>query len=240
MLIASRNSFAVKFPITAKNYVQSGLVAMWDGIENAGWKKHDANATVWKDLIGNRDLICTNVTWTDTMAVFSGNGSAFRNESESSAMFYANRTMETCFRTNGGRFNNQDVVNIGTRDAGALGWWRMCVSGYSDRIIVANGRNVSNCVMVVYNSDELILGKTFALSSNTSGITGAWWNGTAATTSGIEYRTTGTYGECIGAANQTARFFSGAVMCVRCYERQLTVDELLANYSVDKIRFNLP
>ena len=34
---------------TAKDYVQDGLIAMWDGVENAGWGVHDPNATVWKD-----------------------------------------------------------------------------------------------------------------------------------------------------------------------------------------------
>lgn len=38
---------------TAKSYVQDGLVAMWDGIENAGYGVHDAAATTWTDLSGN-------------------------------------------------------------------------------------------------------------------------------------------------------------------------------------------
>ena len=38
--------------LSAKDYVQDGLIAMWDGIENAGWGVHDANATMWKDLTG--------------------------------------------------------------------------------------------------------------------------------------------------------------------------------------------
>lgn len=37
---------------TARDYVQDGLVAMWDGIENAGWGVHDDTATVWMDLVG--------------------------------------------------------------------------------------------------------------------------------------------------------------------------------------------
>lgn len=44
--------------LTAKDYVQDGLVAMWDGIENAGLWTHDANATVWKDL-------CQNIAYED-------------------------------------------------------------------------------------------------------------------------------------------------------------------------------
>lgn len=42
---------------TAKDYVQDGLVAMWDGIENAGWGVHDSNATVWKDLVSEVDWV---------------------------------------------------------------------------------------------------------------------------------------------------------------------------------------
>jgi hypothetical protein len=37
---------------TARDYVQTGLVAMWDGIENAGWGTHSDDTTVtWTDLI---------------------------------------------------------------------------------------------------------------------------------------------------------------------------------------------
>ena len=36
----------------AKDYVQDGLVAMWDGIENAGWGVHQTNLSYWTDLTG--------------------------------------------------------------------------------------------------------------------------------------------------------------------------------------------
>ena len=41
----------------ARDYVQGGLVAMWDGKENAGWGVHDATATTWKDLVGGNDFV---------------------------------------------------------------------------------------------------------------------------------------------------------------------------------------
>ena len=52
---------------TAKDYVQDGLIAMWDGIENAGWGVHDPNATVWKDLVGGYDIPLNEgcYTWKD-------------------------------------------------------------------------------------------------------------------------------------------------------------------------------
>ena len=38
---------------TSASYVQDGLIAQWDGIENAGRGVHDANAATWVDLTGN-------------------------------------------------------------------------------------------------------------------------------------------------------------------------------------------
>ena len=69
-------------PVTARSYVQDGLVAMWDGIENAGWGVHDNNAAVWKDLIGENDLQFSkrwgnasgySAEWRDNCAVKTNN-----------------------------------------------------------------------------------------------------------------------------------------------------------------------
>ena len=35
---------------TSASYVQSGLIAQWDGIDNQGTGTHDPTATTWKDL----------------------------------------------------------------------------------------------------------------------------------------------------------------------------------------------
>ena len=49
---------------TSASYVQDGLIAQWDAIDNEGTGTHNPNATVWKDLKGNRDLTLQgNGTW---------------------------------------------------------------------------------------------------------------------------------------------------------------------------------
>lgn len=55
MLAALRNTVAGgKRTPTARDYVQDGLVAMWDGIENVGLDNpHSDSTTTWKDLSGN-------------------------------------------------------------------------------------------------------------------------------------------------------------------------------------------
>ena len=49
-------AFTASADIPASAYVQEGLVAQFDGIENAGAGLHNANATTWKDLKGTHDV----------------------------------------------------------------------------------------------------------------------------------------------------------------------------------------
>ena len=41
---------------TSASYVRNGLIAQWDGVDNAGVGVHAPGAKVWKDLAGNYDL----------------------------------------------------------------------------------------------------------------------------------------------------------------------------------------
>lgn len=57
--LALEDAIVPEKPKTAADYVKEGLVAMWDGEENAGFGIHDQYATTWKDLAGNCDLSAT-------------------------------------------------------------------------------------------------------------------------------------------------------------------------------------
>ena len=48
-----------------RSYVQKGLVACYDGIENAGAGVHDPNAATWVDLTGhgNDGTVDSGITW---------------------------------------------------------------------------------------------------------------------------------------------------------------------------------
>ena len=54
MLVAARDGAWAKSGYTARDYVQDGLIAMWDGIENAGWGVHDPSVVSWNDLLSER------------------------------------------------------------------------------------------------------------------------------------------------------------------------------------------
>lgn len=67
--VGSKNtSFIQQEEAIPNPYITSGLVAMWDGEWNAAVGVHDPNATIWKDLSGNRNhfyLVAGNYEWAD-------------------------------------------------------------------------------------------------------------------------------------------------------------------------------
>lgn len=66
-MIASRQiafGRSAKKGLSAKDYVQDGLVVMWDGIENAGWGRHSNTSTMWTDLINRKRIpLCSSASW---------------------------------------------------------------------------------------------------------------------------------------------------------------------------------
>ena len=67
---------------TAADYVQDGLVCMWDAIENVGWGVHDDTATHWTELIsGTEDAIVgsigTRYEWSDNALISYITGNTF-------------------------------------------------------------------------------------------------------------------------------------------------------------------
>ncbi len=52
--------------VNSRSYVQGGLVAQYDGIDNAGFGSHNGSATTWVNLAGNTALdgaVNPNVVW---------------------------------------------------------------------------------------------------------------------------------------------------------------------------------
>ena len=65
------------FGYTSASYEQSGLIAQWDAIDNAGTGVHDPTATVWKDLKGTYDLsLLPKGSWSASGNAFVVNGAS--------------------------------------------------------------------------------------------------------------------------------------------------------------------
>ena len=88
------SSYATTY--TSASYVQSGLIAQWDGIDNQGTGTHDPTATTWKDLKGSLDMaLNAKGSWTGGNALYvSGGGAGARGEDKTPAY----KTIEIVFK----------------------------------------------------------------------------------------------------------------------------------------------
>lgn len=208
---------------TAKSYIQDGLIAMWDGIENAGWGTHDANAMVWKDLVGNRHWtnLPNHLVWTDNSAATSGGGFGV-SASESWQVQYAHIDVcGECFANNNSFvcfcFGNNKMFGIlPTNNRGfqfASGKPTMGGDFYKPWSVAATLDSDNNIISCYYNSES----RAANLGSST-------W----AAASRVQFGSNIPY------------LFFGAIHSLRLYSRALTAAEIAHNYAIDKIRFNLP
>ena len=208
---------------TARDYVQDGLVAMWDGIENAGWGVHDTNATTWKDLVGYFDFDLSSAS-----PEILSNGITLTEKSIHTDLPQVNRPKMTVEVV-----ANPDVVGFG-----ALVWMRN--PSWIGGAIVYWSEGV-----FYYPWDILRDGR---ISSTVHSFQMFWEEGNQGVNiDGIsDTRTSGTIdsrnilsqiylGEYNGSKIKNSTFYS-----IRLYDRVLTYSELAANYAIDKARFNLP
>lgn len=219
---------------TARDYVQNGLVAMWDGIENAGWGTHDSNATVWKDLVGTDDLsigsditkakfeatalwrnlslgnlVSGNLSFPLTIEMLIDVDASFSGTDTNPRLFAFNtgspRREIDCYTANPSRAPRlYDPTKYAEFNRSSIGLWS--ISCY-----------FADTTSVVLR--ENICGKTYSTSLS-------------AVDPPVRLN--------IGAWQSTYSAMKGLYHVVRVYSRALTADEIAYNYNIDKVRFNLP
>lgn len=225
---------------TAKDYVQDGLVAMWDGIENVGWGVHDNNATTWKDLIGNLDATAINSPVFGDNHTDTSNGYWSLPSSVSEIVEMQSLTAEAAFQpsTSGETVENQGIVGIGNnrslwlfignppRHSNSSIVWQVRRSG-SIRAWYNNGAlgtAAHSCSVVANNSvcntylDSAICTITPNISAGSATSTDKFYIGMMSDT--VVWHT-----------------FHGRTHSVRLYSRALTAEEIEHNYEIDKARF---
>ena len=230
MLIAARNAMMAAGKLSAKSYIQDGLVAMWDGIENAGWGTHDGNATTWKDLVGTIDLTkgSGSYIWHDDCVEFTRVPGAWG--------YYYNRApnlsvgfIECVFQMLG--TPSSDVNGCFSID-GAHSARKMAQIGVIGGVVtvgISDGYHwdISNKYNDIYTTSFKIGWSPAPWYINAKEITEA---------TGQQYRNGSNTYVHIGSFWQGC---NGRIFSVRCYSRALSADEVAANYSIDKTRFNL-
>lgn len=211
---------------SAAEYVQSGLIHMWDGIENVGWGVHDDNATVWTDLMGTRDM-SVNSKYSFSKNAFVRDSSLV---SETACSFQGRTTLywDMCCAVTDigdGTSTLNAFIKLGRYGVSFLHF------PYDGTIYCGNDSPVPGYYMPL--SADLPKGVTFFFSPNNKGF--IYCNGEQLQDSGLSCGYTG--------LNDTQRFFSqrinGKIFCIRAYNRRLTDEEIAYNHLIDKARFGL-
>ena len=228
--------------LSTKDYVQDGLVAMWDGIENIGVGRHSDNASEWIDLTGNgRDMQLINdayfnansivaegnpvAEYTNTIPleqhitqeiVFKVDSDVRDNTSSRTVIAFFGNTINNSgynFCTTGLAYNRTDISRSG---------WMV----KTNQIVRANSLYIPKttvCSTIIYSENN-------TLSTTPRKII---INGTTLVANAPDVWAN------TNKINRLGSAFSGNIYAVRIYNRALTEDEISKNFELDKERFGL-
>lgn len=226
------NSIEPDIPSSAE-YVQTGLIHMWDGIENVGWGVHSYATTKWKDLMGDFDLAAQKG------AAGWGSDHAKISKVDTGRGWYAEKLVtpafvEVVFEMNGTPSSVYDTifftngsVNTTRKRGQALVKNGTLVFGISDLDTLD--------ITDRYNEK---LSFSIPLNSQVKNKASIWYfcgarvtapSGTSATNGTPEYLGIG--GGWYG--------MEGNIYCVRFYSRVLTAEEVAFNHQIDRERFGV-
>lgn len=224
---------------TAKSYVQDGLVAMWDGIENAGWGQHDATATTWKDLIGSQNFtLAQSAAFEDDCVLGTASGNTITATINSwdwlSGTIWAGKTLTMEFVQRSLFARNNDNFPL-TGGYGGIFFYNDS-NNYGVNVLRGNRYVWGNTGWI---RPALGTGKaSFSVASSDGAPVRYYRDGGSQQTFGNP-----NYGFVVRPQLITRypyMSFSGRLYAMRLYSRALTADEIAANYAIDKARFNLP
>lgn len=226
-------------------YVTNGLVAMWDGEWNAGGGVHDADATLWKDLIGPNDLtVDSNVVWQDKCS-FQNDWKMTANRDNASitwafaevvcdwSLIAGSSYTSACFSA--GSAAGSDLPNI---YGNWLAWYNSGRTKYFCQFC-ANGRPTKYAEIESPVSETSYLHGTLSFDKTNQIV---WRNAQQLTMQdkGTSYFFTDANKIYIGSNNSNnERAFKGKFYCVRLYSSVLSSAQIAANYAIDRLRFGL-
>ena len=208
---------------TAADYIQDGLIAIWDGIENAGWGVHDDTAKTWVNLVNG-----------DYFSI--GNNNYFTEDSLITTAALPYQTIQmygiqdedayTLEATGASLAAGKTIVNLPYTDrGGGVGFAPYVNWNANNSYIKACGGNMS-----INNSGPVGTRKSFGVrvEGNSYMIYSVQFD---AKKTGTWTKSSNTYKGTIPANVEPC--------CIRMYNRALTDEEIAWNYLVDKLRFNL-
>ena len=241
-LAASLAASPMALASSTARYIQDGLVAHWDGVENAGRGVHDPSATVWKDLVAGYEFNLNNVVVDADRMTFSGTisdglvnsyGVLSASDTESTFVAAKNGTMEVVFRSSSGAAS-QVFLQAPATSGIAFGIWNTSlmlnfsssVSSVNKAAFTFTSGTATNSVSVRYDACAPVSALANGLALDASSDKSYWSYPNGETQTFIGAR-----------ASRKNNPFAGSIYCIRLYNRRLTDDEIAANQSVDRKRF---
>ena len=216
--------------VTAKSYIQGGLVSHWDGIENAGYGLHDDTTNVWTDLKGFCDLeiVDADSSWTANAFLPPQKGyaaAAKDNGGTAKIAKYAYASIDVCI-TRKAYSNAAMVLGQGER---SISWQKNgFVCHYSKKSCLAN----------------LVAGTPYSIyaeyKSGAAAVITNYLDGVPVAEVAVEDNLQDLY--CwdrfqIGRDLNTYWSSTAPVNSVRLYSRALEQWEIQVNANVDQIRY---
>ena len=249
---------------TAADYVQDGIVAFWDGIENVGWGTHDDTATEWQSLVSNSTIPLAAPTWTDTyLSINSDFGNAIKENSikpiaDLGAAYSLSNgfTVEYIYRRNSFNGWTGGYIFIFCMSSGSMasytsGGYKLAVRApYNNlwgdsRFPTAWIRNSTACVTEQTTQNSYKATTRFVAQCDGLDLT-AFRDDVLLGTGSVSSNNTVRWLHVNGVLNENNwpnryhYMHGGDVFAIRVYNKALTEEELSYNYSIDKARFKLP
>lgn len=224
----------------SSRYVQDGLVAQWDGIENASRGKHVAALPngEWRDLIGGVPFAMHGVAVEGDRLVFSGANGSYGEMAAANADTFnscnAVGTLEVVYFSNNA--GNQMLLQ-GTTTAG------ISIGSYNNaaQIICWSAGAGKKFFNIPSGSSWNSVANTIAVTYSGSAPQNLYLNTIAASTaSGTQYWGNPSSVVSIGRRNDTTMPLNGSIYAIRLYNRVLSADEIAANALIDQRRFPVP
>lgn len=228
---------------TARDYVQDGLFALWDGIENSGFGEHDPDlGAKWIDCIGGYQLVpyqnSNTYVWHDDHI---SKTSVVRRGLYCSAMDNICDTVPTIHFE---LICRRDTALDKTSSKSLFGTVGPNLVTLGDAMardrVFPNGRQGLNygyfsASPMVVNQMSVTVGASGIEDYNTAALNGK----SGSLLSGREW--TVDLGNTVSILGGVSSYGACAYSCwaLRLYDRPLTVKEIQWNYKIDKMRFGL-
>lgn len=226
---------------TARDYVQDGLIAMWDGIENAGWGVCDNSAQYWTDLVRpsftERFNLSASDIWmndglsTKSSHIIGGGGNSYYFYDYGNPATPEDWQFEIALSIGEVKQAGGVIINWRRSTTGPLtistAWTYLRFTGGSNGIYGSDNASYSI-------ADRL--GDSFAATfSMKYGDKNLYCDGSLARTDFTKQ-----LGDSLAHPFEIGNGGQDMVIkCIRIYNRSLTSAEISANYAVDKARFNI-